>query len=67
MTSSAATSSACNIGMQQNPVTFSPDDWIEPKLGYGQIEIRNGVMGFAPILAEVAKAGIYRFELRRWS
>jgi arylsulfatase B len=54
------------IGAKQDPVTFSPDDWIKPTLGYGQIQIRNGVKGFAPILAEVAKAGTYRFELRRW-
>ena len=54
------------VGAKQNPLIFSPDDWIEAKLSYGQIEIRNGVMGFAPILAEVAKAGTYRFELRRW-
>lgn len=54
------------IGAEQNPVTFSPDDWIEAKLSYYQIEIRNGVMGFAPILADVAQAGTYRFELRRW-
>ena len=54
------------VGAKQNPLIFSPDDWIEAKLSYGQIEIRKGVMGFAPILAEVAKAGTYRFELRRW-
>jgi hypothetical protein len=54
------------IGAKQNPVEFTPEDWIQRGISFWQSGIINGEQGFAPILVEVARAGSYRFELRRW-
>ena len=54
------------IGGKQNRVEFTPEDWCRKGPGLWQSDISEGKPGFAPILAEVAKAGTYRFELRRW-
>jgi arylsulfatase B len=54
------------IGAKQNPVEFTPEDWIKRGISFWQSGIINGEQGFAPIVVEVARAGTYRFELRRW-
>jgi hypothetical protein len=54
------------IGAKQNPVEFTPEDWIKRGISFWQSGIINGEQGFAPILVKVARAGTYRFELRRW-
>jgi hypothetical protein len=54
------------IGAKQTPVEFTPEDWIKRGISFWQSGIINGEQGFAPILVEVARAGTYRFELRRW-
>jgi len=54
------------IGAKQDPVEFTPEDWIKRGISYWQSGILNGEQGSAPILVEVVRAGNYRFELRRW-